>query len=629
MYIPDIIIGFFLMTIFLMVFFIVTLVWKRQILWIHRFYFGATILLIIWMLAIISIRFTDPADIRSLMGLDSVTTACAAMIPPCSLLFSICYTKNYVSKLPGRCWLLFIVPVLTTIMVATNQRHHLYYRVFSLENTTVRFGPYFAVHSIYTFSCVAISVFLIIRFAARTRMRIHMRQAALFTVGSIFPSIMNVLVVGNVIKATIVVTPISFIVTIFLHGIIIYHFHFFDIKPLAIQELIKWIEDSYLVTNQSGLIISYNRPFWDLLGNQYGIRENMPLENCVRNSDVQNKTAVFNLMTALNSCSASNEKVTYEETIEREAQGETRKEYYMVEVTPLTVKGTVCGFLSILKDVTSIKVNMQKLQESRVKMMERERLAFLGQMVGGLAHNLKTPIMSISGSVSAVEDLTRECRQSIGDPAVTADDYTEIYTEMDSWLERMRDACAYMSDIISAVKGQAGSMNAAVKTDFSLDDALKRVSLLLRHELIQNSCSLVISYPFDRQDILIHGDINCLVQVLNNLVSNAIDAQLPEGNHEISFGIREEDEQLKLSVTDHGGGIAPNVKKKLFQEMVTSKGARGTGLGIFVSNTIIHANFDGSMWFTDNPGGGTIWGVSLPLGIVRFIEKKDEENEKA
>ena len=63
------------------------------------------------------------------------------------------------------------------------------------------------------------------------------------------------------------------------------------------------------------------------------------------------------------------------------------------------------GFLAFFKDVTKVKESMQRLQDSQTKLMEQERLASLGQMVGGIAHNLKTPIMSVSGSMIAVENL--------------------------------------------------------------------------------------------------------------------------------------------------------------------------------------------------------------------------------
>lgn len=590
---------------------------------IHNVYFTAAGALIIWQLALIGIRFTEPSNVDLLIFWDALMNLCGSSISACSLLFAICYTKEYESNLPKQYYLLFVIPVVTFFVILTNNAHHLFYKVFSFKNTTVEFGAYFIVHSIFSFSCVALSVIMIIRFAIKTKTRLHIVQAILFTIGSIAPSVANCLALSNVFETSVILTPICFIVTMFFHGIIIYGLHMFDIKPIAMQQLIKWIGDCYLVTSQSGIVVSYNRPFMELLGYQHSIRENLPLQDCIRNEDVENKTAIYNLITAIRSCQESNTKVIYEQAISKQKDNETVKYFYMSEVIPLNVKGETCGFLSIFRDITQVKADMQRLQDSQVKMIEQERLAFLGQMVGGLAHNLKTPIMSVSGSVTAVESLIQECEESNGDPDVTPDDYHEIYQEVNVWLERMRDACAYMSDIISAVKGQASNMNLSDRVDFSLKEALKRVSLLLRHELLNSGCTFIYDYNFERHDVLINGDINNLVQVITNLVSNAIDAQVENGNHNIIADIKQDVSNLQIIIKDFGTGIPENIRKKLFQQMITSKGTQGTGLGIFISNTVIHAKFDGTMWFEDNPEGGTIWGISLPLSnvTIRYLEK--------
>ena len=83
--------------------------------------------------------------------------------------------------------------------------------------------------------------------------------------------------------------------------------------------------------------------------------------------------------------------------------------------------------------------------------MEQERFAFLGQMIGGLAHNLKTPIMSISGCVVAAQALIDECEDSLDDPQVTQEDFREIYGEIREWFQKVKDSTSYMSDIITAI----------------------------------------------------------------------------------------------------------------------------------------------------------------------------------
>jgi C4-dicarboxylate-specific signal transduction histidine kinase len=250
-------------------------------------------------------------------------------------------------------------------------------------------------------------------------------------------------------------------------------------------------------------------------------------------------------------------------------------------------------------------------------MMEQERMAFLGQMIGGLAHNLKTPIMSISGCISAAEDLVNECEESLEDPQVVEEDYREIYGEMREWFQKVKDSTAYMSDIITAIKGQAANISTDEKSTFTLDEMLKRCTLLMRHELLNSGCRLKLDMDSGKT-ISLQGDINNLIQVVNNLLSNAIDAQKQVGGGEIEIAVAEEKEYLKIMVKDRGKGVTPNVREKLFKTMVTSKGTMGTGLGLYISNIVVKGKFNGEMWVENREGGGSIFGISIPVELIQI-----------
>ena len=258
---------------------------------------------------------------------------------------------------------------------------------------------------------------------------------------------------------------------------------------------------------------------------------------------------------------------------------EVQKYYYVTDVSPLELNGKVAGFVVLFKDVTQIKKSMQQIQESQERMMEQERLAVLGQMIGGLAHNLKTPVMSVSGCISAVEALVDECSESLGDPQVTEADFREIYGEMKDWFQKMREASSYMSDIITAIKGQAANVNTDEESVFTIEEMIKRCALLMRHEFLRGGCQMEVRYDLSR-DIALKGDINNLIQVLTNLLSNAVYAQHEAGGGKIVVQIGYDKENLNISVKDHGSGISPAVRGRLFKSMVTNKGALGTGLGL-------------------------------------------------
>jgi signal transduction histidine kinase len=248
-------------------------------------------------------------------------------------------------------------------------------------------------------------------------------------------------------------------------------------------------------------------------------------------------------------------------------------------------------------------------------------------MMGGLAHNLKTPIMSVSGCISAAETLVDECEASLSNPQVEEDDYREIYGELRYWFSKIKAASAYMSDIIAAIRGQATNISTDEQSTFTIDEMMKRSSLLLRHELLNNGCVLKTVYD-QSQSIFLRGDINNLIQVINNLLSNAIYAQHQHtGGGEIEVHFYLDQENLNIAVKDRGAGVSPQVKDKLFKAMVTNKGTMGTGLGLYISNVVIKSKFNGSMWMRNREGGGSIFGISIPRENV-YIRQTLETMEE-
>src|SRR5690606_2516588 len=86
---------------------------------------------------------------------------------------------------------------------------------------------------------------------------------------------------------------------------------------------------------------------------------------------------------------------------------------------------------------------------------ENESLALLGHLLGNVSHDLMTPIMSISGAATVLEDLVDEYKDSIGDRDVTIEDHHEISNEMKKRIKRIKDFNSHISKAVSTVKNQA------------------------------------------------------------------------------------------------------------------------------------------------------------------------------
>ena len=251
----------------------------------------------------------------------------------------------------------------------------------------------------------------------------------------------------------------------------------------------------------------------------------------------------------------------------------------------------------------------EKLEKNMEILVDKERLSSLGQLIGGIAHNLKTPIMSISGALEGLSDLVKEYDESIDDNGVTSSDHHEIAKEMDGWILKIRPYLSYMTEVIDAVKGQAVSMNASSEGDFLAKEFVLRTQLLMKDELKRRHCNLNSDVNI-KDETRIKGELNAIVQVLDNIIINAMDAYGENGG-DIGLKIFEDKDRVYIEVKDMAGGVPSHVKDKVFREMVTSKGKNGTGLGLYMSYSTIKGKFNGDMRFKSDDGVGTTFFIEL------------------
>lgn len=249
---------------------------------------------------------------------------------------------------------------------------------------------------------------------------------------------------------------------------------------------------------------------------------------------------------------------------------------------------------------------------------ENERLASLGQLIGGISHNLMTPIMSIAGVCAALEDLVNEYGESIGDSSVTTEDHMEIKSEMAEWIAKLKEHNGYMSNVISTVKSQAVQLNSQTINNFTVEELVNRIKFLKASDIVLRKANFEMFVEVDR-NIIIKGDISNMLQILDNLIKNAI--QSYEGKElnecKVELYIRKNENNIEVMVKDYGKGISDDIKSRLFKYMVTTKGKNGTGLSLLLSYSTVKGKFAGEIWFESSEGKGTSFYVLVPTNIVQ------------
>ncbi len=132
----------------------------------------------------------------------------------------------------------------------------------------------------------------------------------------------------------------------------------------------------------------------------------------------------------------------------------------------------------------------------------------------------------------------------------------------------------------------------------------------MKFELKRNNCSIETDIKVDLNTVL-RGEVNNLVQVCNNLIINAIQSYDGAGG-KIEFKVIKQDHRIRFTIKDYGKGMPPEVKNRLLREMITTKGKRGTGLGLFMSSLTIKGRFGGDLWFESEEGKGSTFYFTIP-----------------
>lgn len=506
-----------------------------------------------------------------------------------------------------------IIPSISIVVALTNSLHHLFIVKYSFMSTEFVYGPYYIIHEFYSYGCILAGLWFLLSFSIKNS-GFFSKQSLLIIVGMAVPLMVVILSTQKIVAMQVFYENISFSVAMLFFAIAIFKFKLMNVVPIALQKIVDLISDSYIVVNEEQEIIDYNRTFLETFDGILTIKRRAPLLRLLTSAAVS-----FNqekIIEGLELAKTQRSHIAYEEHI----CGADFDKHFEIEIIPIYSDKKHLGSILLFKDVTEHKRHIEIIKRNQEVLMEQERMASLGHMIGGIAHNLKTPIMSLSGGFEALHDLVTEYRESISDPQVTLEDHIEIAREMEDWLNKMKPYCRYMSDVISAVKGQAVRMNDSSTDKFTVEELLKRIEVLMHHELKISHCNLNIQSSID-PNTEIKGELNNLVQIFDNIISNSIQAYegLPG---KVNLLVSKNDEEINFIFQDFGKGISDDVQPRLFKEMVTTKGKDGTGLGLYMSYSTIIGRFDGNMWFSSKKGEGTSFYIMIPslTSQVRYKE---------
>ncbi len=253
--------------------------------------------------------------------------------------------------------------------------------------------------------------------------------------------------------------------------------------------------------------------------------------------------------------------------------------------------GRICGYEAIIKDITEWKKLQQQLQQT-------ERLASIGELAAGVAHEINNPLGIIMGYAGI---LMKELKPD--DPM--REDLEKIY--------RNAEVCKRIVEDLLKFSRKTETR----PEPYNINQLINEVTDMILYRFDENN--IEIEKDLDENIPEIHVDTEKMRQVIMNILINALQAIKSNGRVIIKTRFNREDRKLTISISDNGPGIPGEIMGKIFEPFFTTKQpGEGTGLGLSVSYGIVKEH-NGDIRVESKKGSGTTFHIILPAEGVHLF----------
>jgi two-component system, LuxR family, sensor kinase FixL len=256
--------------------------------------------------------------------------------------------------------------------------------------------------------------------------------------------------------------------------------------------------------------------------------------------------------------------------------------------------GEPARFIVVLSDITKAKADEARFESMAQQLRHASRLALMGELSAGIAHEVNQPLCSILNFAKA-------CQNIFAQPVADLQRVRE-------WTDAIAAAAARAGDIVRRFSGFARRSEIKL-SPVSIEELVQDSLSLVRFEAQTRKVAVTTSFSEPGLQVFVHPVQ--IQQVLVNLLRNAIEAFGEGDNHtaRVRVAVTAAGNEVHVSVTDNGAGLSPAQVPSLFSAFVTTK-PDGLGLGLAISKTIVES-YGGRIWAQSNPEGGAAFHFTL------------------
>jgi predicted ATPase/signal transduction histidine kinase/tRNA A-37 threonylcarbamoyl transferase component Bud32 len=267
----------------------------------------------------------------------------------------------------------------------------------------------------------------------------------------------------------------------------------------------------------------------------------------------------------------------------------------------------------VVERTCQLNTKVEELICTRNHLVQSEKMASLGRLVAGFAHELNTPIGVAVGAASMLQENANAIARLLEQDEVDEDDLIPILETVDEAANLTLSNLKRAAGLVSSFKRTAVDQTSEEVRRFVVKSTLSYVVKTLNSKFKRTTIEIQIDCP---DDLAIHSVPGALEQILTNLIMNSLIHGFDEGKKSgyIKIAIRLEGEILHFDYSDTGKGIAPETIKKIFEPFFTTHRAHGgSGLGLYICYNIVTTQLNGTISCESAVGKGVIFRIAFPV----------------
>ncbi|WP_346353753.1 sensor histidine kinase [Azotosporobacter soli] len=404
--------------------------------------------------------------------------------------------------------------------------------------------------------------------------------------------------------------------------------NFFRLAALQ-REIVNTLVSILVIATIIGLLISYisnrlTRPIYRLSEGTDELAKGNLMQRLVIDSDDEigrlgqkfNAMAetLYNMLQEL----ASKNKILEEEITNRQqAETELRRAHDQLETkVQLRTQELTAANQELRAMNDELIQTVSLLQKTQRQLVESEKMASLGNLVAGVAHEINTPVGVGITAASHLVDIVNDFRARIAAGNLTHTELRHFVDANDETGQMILTNLERAASLIRSFKQVSVDQGSEQQRVFDLKHYLEDIIQSLHAPLKKTKHTVRIDCP---DHLLIDGFPGSIAQIVTNLLMNSlVHAYEPDAAGQIRLTLQRQDAMLLFSYCDDGRGMSPDVLEKIFDPFFTTRrGAGSTGLGLHILYNIVTQKLHGSVECESKPNEGTCFLIRFPIAAPR------------